>query len=147
MTHLLTLYFLDSGSYYTGVWDWFGIFHPTEYDYLRQDQIDWFLQESCTYHVHYTYRSSQTHNRLAAIDSVERPFTPDGAKDLGGIWARQNGQVIPGERRLAKPNALMFFHIPMFVPFSTSFYLSPDARTQAGELFGCRCQPYYRHAS
>ncbi len=46
-THLLTLYFLDSGSYYTGVWDWWGIFHPTEYDYLRQNQIDWFLQESC----------------------------------------------------------------------------------------------------
>ena len=48
MTHLLTLYFLDTGSYYKGVWDWWGIFHPSEYDYLRQNQIDWFLQESCT---------------------------------------------------------------------------------------------------
>ncbi|RDX54151.1 Metallo-dependent phosphatase [Lentinus brumalis] len=101
-THLLTLYFLDSGSYYTGVWDWWGIFHPTEYDYLRQNQIDWFLQES------------------SSIDAIERPFIPDGAKDLGGIWARQNGQVVPGERRLAKPNALMFFHIPMQESYSAA---------------------------
>ena len=49
----------------------------------------------------------------ASIDAVERPFTPDGAKDLGEIWERQEGQVLPGSRRLAKPNALMFFHIPM----------------------------------
>ncbi|KAI0714201.1 Metallo-dependent phosphatase [Cerioporus squamosus] len=101
-THLLTLYFLDSGSYYTGVWDWWGIFHPTEYDYLRQDQIDWFLQES------------------SSIDAIERPFTPDGAKDLGGIWARQSGQVLPGDRRLAKPNALMFFHIPLQESYSAA---------------------------
>lgn len=48
MTHLLTLYFLDSGAYSSGIQDWFGIFHASDYDYLRQDQIDWFLQESCT---------------------------------------------------------------------------------------------------
>ena len=46
-THLLTLYFLDSGSYYQGVLDWWGIFRATEYDYIRENQIDWFLQESC----------------------------------------------------------------------------------------------------
>ena len=33
-THLLTLYFLDSGSYDTGFFDFFG-FTPTTYDYLR----------------------------------------------------------------------------------------------------------------
>lgn len=66
-THLLTLYFLDSGSYSKGVFDWFGFFIPTEYDWIRQvgdsrflflatpfipnytqSQIDWFLQESGT---------------------------------------------------------------------------------------------------
>lgn len=46
MTHLLTLYFLDSGSYSKGFIDWFGFFTPTEYDYIHQNQIDWFLQES-----------------------------------------------------------------------------------------------------
>jgi hypothetical protein len=65
--HLLTLYFLDSGSYSKGVLDWFGFFIPTEYDWIRQvggsrflflatpfilnytqSQIDWFLQESGT---------------------------------------------------------------------------------------------------
>ncbi|KAI9064007.1 Metallo-dependent phosphatase [Trametes sanguinea] len=111
MTHLLTLYFLDSGSYYAGILDsWFGFFTPTEYDYLRQDQIDWFLQES------------------ASIDAIERPFHPDGAKDMGDIWKRQAAdQVIPGSRRLAKPNALMFFHIPL-----AESYSAPDIDSKTG---------------
>jgi len=46
-THTFTLYFLDSGSYSKGVFDWFGLFTPTEYDWIRQSQIDWFLRESC----------------------------------------------------------------------------------------------------
>jgi 3',5'-cyclic AMP phosphodiesterase CpdA len=44
--HLLTLYFLDSGAYTAGIVDWLDFFLPKEYDYIRQDQIDWFLQES-----------------------------------------------------------------------------------------------------
>ncbi|KAH9829999.1 Metallo-dependent phosphatase [Rhodofomes roseus] len=96
MTHLLTLYFLDSGSYSKGFLNWFGFFVPTEYDWIHQDQINWFLQES------------------SSIDPIERPFSPDTAKDLGDIWKRQAvGQVTPDTRRLAKPNALMFFHIPL----------------------------------
>nr|VWO97910.1 Zn(2)-C6 fungal-type domain-containing protein [Ganoderma boninense] len=95
-TDLLTLYFLDSGAYDGGIMDWWGILHSADYDYLRQDQIDWFLQESST------------------IDAIERPFTPDGAKDLGSVWERQaGGQVLPNARRLAKPNAMMFFHMPL----------------------------------
>lgn len=35
MTHLLTLYFLDSGSYSKGYLDWFGYFFPTEYDWIH----------------------------------------------------------------------------------------------------------------
>ncbi|KAK1221102.1 Phosphatase dcr2 [Marasmius sp. AFHP31] len=92
-THILTLYFLDSGSYSKGVFDWFGFFRGTEYDWIRQNQIDWFLQES------------------SKIDPIERPFHPDGAKDLGNVWKRQ--EVTPQTSRLAKPNALMFFHIPL----------------------------------
>ncbi|PCH44068.1 Metallo-dependent phosphatase [Wolfiporia cocos MD-104 SS10] len=96
MTHLLTLYFLDSGSYSKGFLNWLGWFVPTEYDYIHQDQIDWFLQES------------------SSIDPIERPFTPDSGKDLGRIWKRQaSDQVTPDTVRLAKPNALMFFHIPL----------------------------------
>ncbi|KAI0037808.1 hypothetical protein FA95DRAFT_1613865 [Auriscalpium vulgare] len=93
-TQLLTLYFLDSGSYSKGYIDWFGFFTPSEYDWIHQDQIDWFLQES------------------ASINPIERPFTPDGSKDFGGIWARQS-QVTPAQHKLAKPNALIFFHIPL----------------------------------
>ncbi|KAI0259375.1 Metallo-dependent phosphatase-like protein [Gloeopeniophorella convolvens] len=92
-THLLTLYFLDSGAYAAGMIDWFGFLRPTEYDYIHQDQIDWFLQES------------------GSIKPIERPFTPDGTKDLGDVWDRQ--QHTPAQRKLAKPSALMFFHIPL----------------------------------
>ncbi|TDL23728.1 Metallo-dependent phosphatase [Rickenella mellea] len=95
-TNLLTLYFLDSGAYSKGWLDWFGFFHPTDYDWIHQDQIDWFNQQS------------------AMINPIERPFTPDGTKDLSDIWKRQSaGQVTPALKKLAKPNALMFFHIPL----------------------------------
>ncbi|KAF5351514.1 hypothetical protein D9758_007250 [Tetrapyrgos nigripes] len=100
MTHLLTLYFLDSGSYAEGYYNFWGIFKPTAYDWIRQDQIDWFLQES------------------ASIRPIERPFTPDGAKDLGGIWQRQSDQLTPQNRKLAKPNAMMFFHMPLQEAYS-----------------------------
>lgn len=35
-TQLLTLYFMDSGSYSKGFVDWFGFFTPTEYDWIHQ---------------------------------------------------------------------------------------------------------------
>ncbi|KAJ3759333.1 Metallo-dependent phosphatase-like protein [Lentinula raphanica] len=102
MTHLLTLYFLDSGSYSKGFYNFWGMFTPTAYDWIRQDQIDWFLRES------------------ASINMIERPFTPDGAKDLASInWRRQTDQLTPQTRRLAKPNAMMFFHIPLPEAYST----------------------------
>lgn len=103
MTHLLTLYFLDSGSYAAGVLDWFGLWTPTEYDYIRKDQLAWFLQES------------------ALISPIERPFNPDDTKDLGGIWKRQSAdQILPNTKTLAKPNALMFFHIPLQEAYSAA---------------------------
>ncbi|EDR14080.1 uncharacterized protein LACBIDRAFT_244580 [Laccaria bicolor S238N-H82] len=89
-THLLTLYFLDSGSYSKGVLDWFGFFIPTEYDWIRQVG--------------------------ASIKSIQRPFSPDTGKDLGHNWeVRQqpDDQITPAVAKLAKPNALMFFHIPL----------------------------------
>ena len=61
-----------------------------------------------------TLHAASSLSLTAAIDAIERPFTPDGAKDLGGVWARQaGGQVLPNAKRLAKPNAMMFFHIPL----------------------------------
>ncbi|TFK39994.1 Metallo-dependent phosphatase-like protein [Crucibulum laeve] len=96
-THLLTLYFLDSGSYSKGFLDFFGFFTPTEYDWIRQNQIDWFLQES------------------GSINQIERPFTPDTGKDMGSIWGKRQSsdQITPQTVKLAKPNALMFFHMPL----------------------------------
>ncbi|KAJ8482432.1 hypothetical protein ONZ45_g14949 [Pleurotus djamor] len=100
-TQLLTLYFLDSGSYSKGFLDWFGFFTPTEYDYLHESQTNWFLQES------------------SSINPIERPFHPDGAKDFGDSWKRQGiDQVLPQSRKLAKPNAMMFFHIPLQESYS-----------------------------
>ncbi|TFY74616.1 hypothetical protein EWM64_g9396, partial [Hericium alpestre] len=97
-TQLLTLYFLDSGSYSKGFIDWFGFFMPTEYDWIRQNQIDWFLQES------------------ASVPVMQRPFTPDTGKDFGDVWRRQaSGQLTPEQGKIAKPNALMFFHMPLIL--------------------------------
>ncbi|TCD62378.1 hypothetical protein EIP91_006960 [Steccherinum ochraceum] len=102
-THLLTLYFLDSGAYAKTWFEFAGIGHGPDYDWIHQDQIDWFLEES------------------ARISPIERPFTPDGTKDLGGIWKRQaTDQITPNSRRLAKPNAMMFFHIPLEEAYSAA---------------------------
>ncbi|GJJ11195.1 hypothetical protein Clacol_005427 [Clathrus columnatus] len=93
-THVLTLYMLDSGAYDTGFWSPFG-FLATSYDYLRESQIEWFLSES------------------DKIPPIIRPFKPDTSKDLGKVWKRQAALPSDEEERLAKPNALMFFHIPI----------------------------------
>lgn len=87
-THIFTLYFLDSGSYQKSVLP----FVRPPYDYIRESQIEWFRQTS------------------ASVDAVERPFRPDGADDLGKIWKRRlDGR----QSMLAKPNAMMWFHIPL----------------------------------
>lgn len=116
-TPLLTLYFLDSGAYIPNGIAWW---KPLQYDYIRESQIDWFLGES------------------NAIQTIERPFKPDGAKDLGKVWRRRGtgirrmdleerqastGGSSSGGKKLAKPNAIMFFHIPMCV-----FQLEPNFR-------------------
>lgn len=96
-THLASVYLLDSGDYIKSVIP----FKTPEYDYLRKSQIDWYLSTS------------------ASVQAVERPFVPDGADDLGGIWRRQSRPARLSttrqdkERTLSKPNALMFFHIPL----------------------------------
>lgn len=84
---------------------------------ISQDQIDWFLQESGTLCCYcYSILPDWTYLCTASIDPIERPFHPDGAKDIGDLWARQaTDQVTPDTRRLAKPNALVFFHIPLYV--------------------------------
>lgn len=66
-----------------------------------KSQIDWYLEQS------------------ALIAPIERPFTPDGAKDMGGIWETRRD-----EKRLAKPNGLMFFHIPLCVFLASPAYSS-----------------------
>ncbi|KAK2463672.1 hypothetical protein APHAL10511_004423 [Amanita phalloides] len=90
-THLLTLYFLDSGAYSGGLLSWLGL-SALEYDWIHQDQTNWFLQQS------------------ASISPIERPFHPDTDER---IWSRQSDQLTPDTKKLAKPNALMFFHIPL----------------------------------
>lgn len=46
------------------------------------------------------------------IDPIERPYRP---KDSSSWESRQSDQTTPGSssQRVAKPNALMFFHMPM----------------------------------
>lgn len=114
--HLFTLYLLDSGSAAPKdkwkPWKWNG------YDWIRKDQIEWFLKVS------------------AKWKKIARPYMPDGAKDLGRLWKvkrrsgtalspsslvlRQSaatGEVWNGNAtkatHLAKPKALFFCHIPI----------------------------------
>ncbi|KIY53010.1 Metallo-dependent phosphatase [Fistulina hepatica ATCC 64428] len=108
-TDLLTLYFLDSGDYAKGFWNWAGIFIPLAYDWIRDSQTNWFLQQS------------------ARVNEIERPFHPDTDKDLGDIWRQPDDQVTSQEKRLAKPNALMFFHIPL-----PENYATPDTDHTTG---------------
>ncbi|ORY21337.1 Metallo-dependent phosphatase-like protein [Naematelia encephala] len=92
-THLFTLYFLDSGSYQKKKFSW----SKAEYDYIKESQIEWFR------------------NASSGIKPIQRPFTPDGAEDLGHIWSRKSrpSRIARQTTKLAKPNAMMWFHIPL----------------------------------
>ncbi|KAK1921767.1 Metallo-dependent phosphatase-like protein [Papiliotrema laurentii] len=91
--HLFTLYFLDSHDYQGRSLPWL----LPDYDYIKPSQINWFL------------------NASASIKPIERPFQPDGADDLGHIWKRSRPARLTRqtEKHLAKPNAIMWFHIPL----------------------------------
>lgn len=146
--HLFTLYFADSGIAAPREkwkpWKWNG------YDWIRKDQIDWFLQVS------------------AKWKKIARPYMPDGAKDLGRLWKvkrksttmatmnaiveRQKqaggaaaavtapssgGEVWDAQAskatHLAKPKALFFCHIPIPEAFAP---VDKDASTGAKLEFG-----------
>ena len=125
--HLLTLYFLDSGDYSQGITDWFGWFTPTAYDWIRQvgfgcvsPILVHLLKEPnrlVPTRIRYVLLSFNCRRScpIASIKPIERPFTPDGGKDLGKLWNRQqpDGQLTPTIHKLAKPNAMMFFHMPL----------------------------------
>ncbi|KAK8847584.1 hypothetical protein IAR55_005443 [Kwoniella newhampshirensis] len=91
--HLFTLYFLDSHAYQKKTLPW----AKADYDYIKTSQIDWYRNVS------------------SGIKPIERPFKPDGVDDLGHIWsARSRPSRLPREETtLAKPNAMMWFHIPL----------------------------------
>lgn len=62
---------------------------------IHSSQIEWFL------------------NASASIQPIQRPFKPDGAQDLGDIWRRMPARLPRQNTHLAKPNAMMWFHIPL----------------------------------
>ena len=65
---------------------------------INRSQIEWFR------------------NASASINPIERPFQPDGANDLDGLWRKRSQPSRLRQRdetRLAKPNAIMWFHIPL----------------------------------
>ncbi|KAF7308825.1 AIP3 domain-containing protein [Mycena kentingensis (nom. inval.)] len=103
-THLLTLYFLDSGSYSRGFYNLWGWFTPTAYDWIRQACLLFYFRKS------------------SEIKPIQRPFSPDGGKDLGHIWRKRQGsdQLTPQTSKIAKPNAMMFFHMPLPETYNTA---------------------------
>ena len=92
--HLLTLYFIDSQDYEGRTLPWV----KPDYGFIQPSQIEW-------------YTNTSSH-----IQPIERPFRPDGASDLGHVWAKRARPIrLPrqDDKRLAKPNAMMWFHIPL----------------------------------
>jgi hypothetical protein len=85
---------------------------------------------------------SHTKPLTGSINQIERPFTPDSGRDFGNIWTSRQDQIIPVTKRLAKPNALMFFHIPLYgAMFSSPFLLltviiSPESYSRADKASG-----------
>ena len=100
--------------------NWLDFISPSEYDWIRQSQIDWFLQTSGRSYKTVAYPESNPNP--VSINAIERPFKPDTGKDFGDLWARQGDQILPATRKLAKPNALMFFHIPLYVKSHLQFF-------------------------
>ncbi|WVQ98259.1 hypothetical protein IAU59_005382 [Kwoniella sp. CBS 9459] len=94
--HIFTLYFVDSHSYQKKTVPW----RKADYDYIKASQLEWYRNVS------------------SSIKPIARPFHPDGADDLGHIWrrnrpARLRADGSSGGQTLAKPNAMMWFHIPL----------------------------------
>ena len=51
----------------------------------------------------------------ASIDIIERLFTPDETNGLGFVWKRQGiDHITPDTRRLARPNPLTVFRMPLY---------------------------------
>ncbi|KAG8888128.1 hypothetical protein FRB98_008320 [Tulasnella sp. 332] len=113
-THLLTLFFLDSHAYSGTGWSFW---KPADYDWIKQSQIEWFVQQR------------------QEISPIERPFTHDGASDLAKVWPRNdiNGRA-PGETTLIKPNALVFFHIPLPEAYSNADMTSKGEVLSYGQM-------------
>lgn len=82
-------------------------------------QIDWFLKVS------------------ASVDPIERPFRPDGANDLGKVWPKRR---LERQSTLAKPNAMMWFHIPLPEAYddadTTDSEAFADGKLDLGSQFG-----------
>jgi len=58
----------------------------------------------------------------ASIDTIERLFTLDETNELNFFWKRQEvDQITPDTRRLARPNALMVFHMPLYALFLLTY--------------------------
>ena len=53
---------------------------------------------------------------------IQRPWTPDGGKDLSAVWTKRGGKNRQATEKgtIAKPNAMMFYHIPIEETYSTA---------------------------
>lgn len=61
---------------------------------------------------------------------IQRPWKPDGGKDLSAVWTKRGGRnrQASENRTIAKPNAVMFYHIPIEETYST-----PDVDVKSGK--------------
>jgi hypothetical protein len=83
--------------------------HP---NLLISRSVSWFLEQS------------------SRVPMIQHPWKPDGGKDLSAVWTKRGGKTRQAteNRTLAKPNALMFYHIPIEETYST-----PDVDVKSGK--------------
>lgn len=91
---------------------------------MASSQIDWFL------------------NASSSMKPIERPFKPDGGLDLGHIWRKSNdhtpARMPRQEKTLAKPNAMMWFHIPLPETYNEADMSLTGDVLQAGTFGGAK---------
>ncbi|KPV78488.1 uncharacterized protein RHOBADRAFT_33185 [Rhodotorula graminis WP1] len=101
---LFNLYFLDSHANAKKLTPW----GNPGYDYLKADQINWFRG-----------RSSQ-------MQPLLRPYTPP--RKLTGYSSQGEGAASSDDEYAAKPNAMVFFHIPLRTAYDADIDVAPSGK-------------------
>lgn len=104
-THLFSLYFLDSHTVTIGPLPW-----NKDYGFIKKSQVEWFRGIS------------------NSVKLVQRPFRPAKADNDASPGRRSVKRQDASGTRMAKPNAMAIFHIPL----AEVYDMAPDMDRKTG---------------